>query len=137
MEDVSLSVAARFLPALFYMGFIFWMSSQTLQVPLPIPEWLSWDKLLHACEYGLLGFLLMLGVRPLVERAWLQVAIVTALGLAWGVSDEFHQSFVPGRNGNDLGDMSADLIGSALGAIAFLLLRRVTATLRKKELEPT
>jgi len=115
MEDVRLSRAARFLPALAYMGFIFWMSSKTFEMPLPIPEWLSWDKLLHTCEYGLLGFLLMLGVRPLVGRAWLAVIVVTALGFAWGVSDELHQSFVPGRNGNDLPWRRKSRMGCAAG----------------------
>jgi VanZ family protein len=43
----------------------------------------------------------------------------------FGVADEFHQSFVPGRQGNDLGDMTADLIGATLGAMSFLVLRRI------------
>jgi VanZ family protein len=53
------------------------------------------------------------------------------------VSDELHQSFVSGRNGNDPGDLTADLLGSVLGAIAYLALRRAIATLRKRQLEPT
>jgi VanZ family protein len=110
----------RFLPALAYMGFIFWMSSQIIRIPVELPGWLTWDKLLHTMEYGLLGFLLMVGVRPLCRRAGAAVAIAAALGFAWGVSDELHQSFVPGRNGNDPGDMTADLLGSTLGALGYL-----------------
>ena len=131
MEDVRRF--ARFLPALGYMGFIFWMSSQIIQIPIELPGWLTWDKLLHTMEYGLLGFLLMLGVRPLCRRAGLAVAIVALLGLAWGVSDEFHQSFVPGRNGNDPGDMTADLVGSTLGALSYLAAVGLLSHIRRKE----
>jgi VanZ family protein len=134
MEDVRRLV--RFLPALAYMGLVFWMSSQVIRIPVELPGWLTWDKLLHAMEYGLLGFLLMLGVRPLCKRTGTAVAIVVALGLAWGVSDEFHQSFVKGRNGNDPGDMAADLVGSTLGALSYLAAFGVLQHIRRRK-EPS
>jgi VanZ family protein len=39
-----------------------------------------------------------------------------------GVSDEWHQSFVPGRSGNDVWDWTADTIG---GLLAAMLGRRI------------
>ncbi|HEY2748042.1 MAG TPA: VanZ family protein [Polyangia bacterium] len=77
------------------------------------------DKIIHASEYAGLGFLF---ARALGARLW-WLAIV--LGALWGVSDEFHQTFTPHRSGNDLGDMTADLVGSAIGAVVWMLLRRL------------
>ena len=77
------------------------------------------DKLAHTTEYAIFGFLL---ARAFGARRWWLAVVAGAL---WGVSDEFHQTFTPLRSGNDLGDMTADLVGSALGAIAWMLLRRL------------
>jgi len=102
----------RWLPVAAYLAFIFMGSAQTAD---ELPRWsfMAHDKILHALEYSLLGALLgrALGMR------WWYLAIPVGLGL--GAADELHQSFVAGRNGNDLGDMTADLVGSSLGACAF------------------
>jgi len=45
-------------------------------------------------------------------------------GTLYGVSDEFHQTFTPNRSGNDLGDLTADFIGSFIGATAWRLLHK-------------
>jgi VanZ family protein len=41
-----------------------------------------------------------------------------------GALDEFHQSFVPGRSGNDLFDWLADVAGGAAGAFTFKSIHR-------------
>jgi len=128
VEDVSRRPVLRFLPALAYMGLIFFLSSRSSN-ELPQYSWMRFDKLLHTLEYGGLGFLLMFGLTRWVRHSVAALALAAALGLLYGVSDEFHQSFVSGRQGNDPGDMTADLIGATLGAIAFLVLTRL---LRKK-----
>lgn len=89
--------------ALVYMGIIFWFSSQPGdKVGIPAP----WDKLVHTAVYGLLGWLLGMGLnRPV--WAW-------GVAIAFGISDEFHQRFTPGRF-FDLGDWLADSVGSAVG----------------------
>lgn len=76
------------------------------------------DKLMHTAEYATFGFLL---ARALGARLWWLAIVVGAL---YGVSDEFHQTFTPLRSGNDLGDMTADLVGSTIGACAWMLLLR-------------
>jgi VanZ family protein len=121
VEDVK-----RWLPVLVYAALIFHGSSTTGD---DLPRWsfMAHDKVLHVLEYSLLGALLAraFGMR----RRWWPVFPILA-GLAFGIGDEFHQSFVPGRYGNDLGDLTADLVGSALGTGAFYgfhrLRRRVT-----------
>lgn len=90
--------------ALGWMGVIFYFSSQTGdQVGIPSP----WDKFVHAGVYGLLGWLL---ARATGKAAW-----GWALAVLYGVSDEFHQHFVPGRQADVL-DLLADAVGAFLGS---------------------
>jgi VanZ family protein len=69
------------------------------------------DKLLHLVVYAGLGVVL---VRAR-SRAWRRP--VTARLALYGASDEFHQSFVPGRDVEAL-DVVADAAGSTLAALA-------------------
>jgi VanZ family protein len=106
------------------MGLIFFLSSHPGD-ELPKYGWMQFDKVLHTLEYAGLGFFLMVGLTALVERPWLAVLLAALIGLAYGISDEYHQSFVPHRQGNDPGDMAADLLGATLGAIGWLVLARL------------
>jgi VanZ family protein len=85
-----------------------------------IPAQLTpYSALLHAMEYSALGFLAYPyagGRRPLL-------AAVAASAL-FGVSDELHQLFVPGRVCS-AEDAVVDFLGSALGAMAAKLWGRV------------
>ena len=52
------------------------------------------------------------------------LTIGVGLAIAYGISDEIHQSFVPGRDAS-VGDLIADSVGAALGAgLVVYLLRR-------------
>ncbi len=105
------------LPVIVYMAVIFVGSSipgDAIDTPLTLH-----DKIIHTTEYAILGFLI---ARALGVRRWWWAIVI---GTLYGVSDEFHQTFTPHRSGNDLGDMSADLLGSTLGACAWFLLRRL------------
>lgn len=105
---------------LFYCLLIFWLSSQA---SLPAPMWFEHqDKLYHAGCYFILGLLLW---RYLGH--WQQVPIIRALlavflGSLYGVSDEWHQSFVPGRS-SSVADWLADSIGVAMAVFCLLKLR--------------
>ncbi len=82
----------------------------------PVPELLRGlsDKLLHALEYAPLAFLWGRVLRGSPgRRALLGWA---AAGL-FGLGDELHQAFVPGREASLL-DWGADLLGAAAGAAA-------------------
>jgi VanZ family protein len=128
VEDVAppqrgLRLASAWLPVVAYAAMIFYFSSRPGR---GLPRWwfMRYDKVLHAGEYFWFGALLaralwMSGLK-LGRAAW--AAIV--LGVAFGVTDEFHQTFVPGRQGNDPGDLTADTLGSALGAGALALAGR-------------
>jgi VanZ family protein len=121
VEDVS-RLVSRWLPVLAYCALITWLSSKPGG---GLPRWwfMRYDKVLHTLEYGGLGFLLARALAPSVAGVK-RIAIVAMLGLAFGVLDEFHQSFVPGRQGNDPGDMTADLVGTTLGAASYAVLGR-------------
>lgn len=75
------------------------------------------DKVAHVFLYGVLGVALARGrVRSGGGGGgWL----VPALGVLYAVSDEWHQSWVPGRDPS-LGDLAADTLGLLLGYGLFL-----------------
>jgi VanZ family protein len=68
------------------------------------------DKLAHLLVYAVLGACFMLSI-------------------AYGISDEFHQSFTPGRT-PDARDLVADGIGAAIGVLAVLAFAAIAARLR-------
>ena len=106
------------LLAVAFMALLFHLSSQP---NLVLPIGFSWeDKLAHAGAYGLLAVLLAFGFcapRSGMSRRQ-QVAVVLVVA-AYGLSDEFHQSLVPGRDVSAL-DWLADVAG---GVAAVSLLR--------------
>ncbi|GAA5122377.1 VanZ family protein [Luteolibacter yonseiensis] len=56
---------------------------------------------------------------------WTKIILTTVGVIALvGVIDEFHQTFTPGRSGNDPFDWLADVSGAAAGALVFRLVHR-------------
>lgn len=114
------------------MAAIFWVSN--LQIPGPLPGDVS-DKTGHFAAYALLG---TLALRATARGRWTGVtgkaaAVAWGVCLAYGASDELHQSFVPGRT-MALDDWIADAAGSAtaivlLGLVAALRRRPQSRTL--------
>ena len=94
-----------------YMLLIFYLSS----LPRPIKYELApgMDKILHLFEYAILGYLLEVSLKKSQVRAYLIVAWL--IGSFYGVTDEIHQSFVPGREASFI-DLIADSLGSFIGA---------------------
>jgi len=120
------------VPVVLYAGLVFWLSSQSSPLPfLPEGIW-SYDKLLHASEYAVLGLLLARALRAgglSPARAFLGALL---LGSLFGASDELHQSFVPSRS-CDPRDWAADTAGAAAGAVLgarSLRPRRARASIR-------
>lgn len=94
---------------------IFWQSSGPL--PPQTPSLPGLDKLAHAAIYALLAFLaarafatlsLLVDTRVLPWAAAIFAAV-------YGLSDEVHQAFVPGRTA-DIWDLAADAAGAIAGA---------------------
>ena len=123
----------RFLPPLAVMAIIFTVSHQPGN-QLSLPAFPGSDKLAHAAAYGLLALTLIgaFGRSAQQTRPGLVVAIACLWCLIYGLSDEFHQSFVPGRSVSGF-DVLADLVGALLVGAVWLLYRRAGARQEKKE----
>lgn len=109
------------------MALIFGVSSLT-QPPLPMPEfeWLTIDKLYHFIEYAILGGLLtwaFVKAKPSVVPSRFIWHVATAISILYGASDEWHQTFVPGRFAT-FADWVADVLGSIAGVLGVYLYYR-------------
>jgi len=72
------------------------------------------DKVVHFAVYGLLG---TLACRP--ARTWRGAVLAVVAASAFGASDEWHQSFVPGRSA-EVADWVADTAGAACAAVLYV-----------------
>jgi len=101
------------LTTLAYMGLLFYLSSRSSFHLPKLPE--NSDKVIHICLYGPLAYLLFLSLR---ESGFRRNIFITAVVIAavYGISDEFHQYFVPGRDASAW-DVLADLTGAFLGSV--------------------
>ncbi|MEZ5284442.1 MAG: VanZ family protein [Vicinamibacterales bacterium] len=106
------------LPVLAYMALLFGLSAQSGPPGEgTLPDWLVElpDWLQHGIAYAGLALVTLRatsGGRWRGVGAW-AVALAWLCAVAYGLSDEFHQSFVPGRT-PDLRDIAADATGAAL-----------------------
>lgn len=97
----------RWAPLAAWAAAIFVLSSFS-KLPEP-PGPLGWDKLQHAAAYGV-------GAALAAHALWRSPrwpTLALALVSLYGVSDEIHQSFVPGRS-CDVFDWVADTTGALL-----------------------
>lgn len=104
------------LPPLAWMGLIFSFSAQPDLPSAPGP-WLDTllKKIGHALGYGILAWLYLRALRGRFHHPTAARAIALCLTVAYALSDEYHQTFVPGRNGTPW-DVGVDGLG-ALGAM--------------------
>lgn len=110
-------------PVIGWAGLIFYLSS----VPHLKTDLGIWDLILRKCahvfEYAVLGLLLVNAWRKTWQTVPSRRAVgwCIALGILYAASDEFHQSFVPGRGPSVL-DVTIDSFGVVLGAAGFMIL---------------
>lgn len=72
----------------------------------------------HFAVYAVLGAVLLLAIDPALA-SWRAAATAVALASVYGITDEFHQRFVPGRMSDPV-DWVVDTAGAAV-AVAVLL----------------
>lgn len=94
-----------------YCGMIFWLSDHP-RIPTPFLFHLQ-DKILHATAYAVMSWLAWRLFRHLIPQANRLILVSIAFCSLYGVTDEFHQSFVPGRT-PDVGDWLADTLGATI-----------------------
>jgi VanZ family protein len=104
------------LPVLIYAGLIFYISSLPfLEVSHGIIYLDPQSLLLHLFEYIPLGFFLARAVSKTKNLFTLHpIFFPVLIGSTYGLSDEFHQYFVPGRTPSPM-DFFDDTIGVILG----------------------
>ena len=104
-----------------WAGLIFFLSSrQSFPAPSPFP---GFDKLVHMALFGTLCLLLFRALASSRRRTPFHATALLSVLLAffYGITDEMHQAFVPGRS-CDAFDALADLAGAILtAAILFRL----------------
>lgn len=89
-------------------------------------------KAAHASEYAVLGFLLAGGISDSSKKRLYCIGVPWAFGVAYAVSDELHQIFVPGRSGQAT-DVMIDSLGVLTGVLAWQLLWACRIWARKKK----
>jgi VanZ family protein len=109
-------VAGRWALVVAWMAVVFFFSSLShLGTAARVPDWIS-----HPIEYGVGAVLVCRALesgrrRPLTVSAALTATLLTT---AYGVTDEYHQSFVPGRTSDPL-DVVKDLAGAAGACVLY------------------
>ncbi len=125
-----LSIVPRWFPAVFFMAVIFAFSSQPGD---KLPSFLDWDyvikKMGHAIGYGLLALSYFHFLKYNPKKYWL----AWLLAVTFSVTDEFHQSFVPGRHASAFDVLIFDNLGAAFALLLYFIYRRK----HEKEIYPT
>lgn len=108
-------------PAFLWMGVIFILSS----IPgnyFPEEPFDLFDKFVHATLFGILTYLVYRGLQYQDKSFFVKnfsIVIAFFVCVLYGMLDETHQKFVPGRE-PDITDALADIIGGASVAIYLL-----------------
>jgi VanZ family protein len=106
-------------PTIFFAVLIFILSSiPNLRPPVLIIT--IKDVWLHFLEYSIFAYLLQRSARELYGNRFWVYLLGIAVGICYGASDEFHQSFVEGREAAWV-DFFADSIGILFGTVIFAL----------------
>lgn len=116
MKQKMMTTLQRWFPLSAWMALIFYFSHQPSN---SLPSYGVWDLLIkkgaHIAAYAVLVLL--------ARRAGLGLAPAAVLAALYAASDEFHQTFIPGRNGT-VADVVIDWVGVALGLFLYRQLAR-------------
>lgn len=83
-------------------------------------------KAAHFTEYTILGFLIAVAYVDNDKKRYKKFLVPWLFGSVYAATDEFHQRFVPGRNGN-IFDVMLDSSGVAFGVCLVLLILYIGA----------
>ncbi len=139
------------LPVILWVGFIFWMSTDTFasaktsSIIVPLLHWLAPSlsdaeidvihgiirKMAHITEYFILGLLLFRALRGDSTSAkayrWAFYSLCAVAFIA--ATDEFHQSFVASRTASIV-DVGFDSLGGLMAQCALLIRSRLHRSVR-------
>ena len=119
----------RLVPMLAVMGTIFILSG-TPGDRLSLSVLPGIDKLAHMVAYGILALTTLFAFSEERRRNHRKMVILLTVVfcVAYGISDEFHQAFVPGRSPSIL-DIVADCAGAVTATVFYVMWRDRRGTL--------
>jgi VanZ family protein len=106
------------LPPALWMGLIFFLSSfNKLQASEVAWQDFVTRKTAHFLEYAILCFLFYRGLKNTTRLSLARSLVLSfTLSVLYAISDEYHQTWVPGRTGK-LFDTGIDSVGAAFGVL--------------------
>ncbi|PIR92179.1 hypothetical protein COU01_03030 [Candidatus Falkowbacteria bacterium CG10_big_fil_rev_8_21_14_0_10_44_15] len=119
----------KLLAVIAWLALIFITSQLALPELAPTyqPTWFDYifDKDMHALLYGVLAFLICAALNEWKLPRGRIFYLTILICFAYGITDEYHQGFVAGREVS-YWDLAFDVIGGMLGsAVYFLFFRKV------------
>jgi len=116
------------VPLILWMALIFMLSAQTdlIDIEDSASEKFFY-KISHLMAYAILAWLWWRALAPQRQTGWSVLLVTLGLTVLYAISDEVHQSFVPGRH-----PALYDVLFDAGGALAMALLIRYSGYLRVK-----
>ncbi|MFA6457491.1 MAG: VanZ family protein [Bacteroidota bacterium] len=122
MQEKFISFIQFQLPVIAWSVFIYIASSIPSSNIAMLPAYS--DKLVHSSVFFVLCWLMHVALsfqkNPLLKKYALLIAV--AFVAVYGVSDEYHQMFTPGRSTDPL-DLAADTFGGIVYALIYLRLQ--------------
>lgn len=108
----------HYFPALIWAILILTVSSIPHLPPLTDKIKIG-DKIAHFLEYFVFGALVARMLRQM-NKSTLQILLLTSItGAIYGILDELHQLFIPGRTTDPL-DITADTLGAILASLIYI-----------------
>ena len=118
-------------PVMVYAGLIFLFSSLP-QLVEEVSPFIGYDKLAHFMEYYFFGILICRWLLSNKNHFIREYAffITLLIGTCYGVSDEWHQSFIPGRVAS-IWDVLSDAVGVAAAVFTYRVTLKTDSSLVK------
>lgn len=121
----NIKLITNWLPVIFWAGVIFYFSSLR---QVKVSDFFIWDfvvkKIAHVGEYAILYGL----IYRATNKNFIVAYIATVL---FALTDEFHQTFIPGRSGTPL-DLGFDASGANISAYLIWKLKQILLKRAKK-----
>lgn len=121
---------ARWIPSIIWMGVIFYLSSRTgsdLQGMFPFLDSFNFG---HLIAYFILSLLFYWALQAHSVKARVDIRLIAVgLSVLYGLTDEWHQSFVPSRSPDPM-DILNDFIGAsaAMGVVTWYSRRKQSSS---------